>query len=207
MFKFNVAGKARKELVGALSEILGEESRYLGMQSMAYAVGGLVVDVNGEVEGALSAETLSALEAGGFRAEKQENESPKPAAPLFFASDAKEIQHYAKEILSDGRAHTAKEMKAEIARLAGRAFSVGAYAGAFRELVEGDCRYNTDGKGVYRFTPFGADAELLPFASVVAHSAAELRRLLSKTFFENPANWNVVKRAIETLDAVSWKVE
>lgn len=48
--KFNVTGPKRKELAGLISRFTGNECRYLGAPSFAYAVGGFRVDKDGSVQ-------------------------------------------------------------------------------------------------------------------------------------------------------------
>ncbi|CAK7036055.1 virulence protein [Tissierella sp.] len=50
VIKYNVTGADRKRLVTALSKITGVKAKYLGMPSMAYEVGGFIIDKNGTLE-------------------------------------------------------------------------------------------------------------------------------------------------------------
>ena len=205
--KFNVTGDRRKELVKALSEILETKSQYCGMPSCAYQVGDVIIDKDGTVTGNLSEETLRLLSERGFTAETQEEEI---SAPLTFDSDAKEIQHRARQILSDGKIYTAKELKARVAQAAGRQFSLGAYAGAFRELIESDCRYCTEERGNYRYVAFDGDADLLPFVSAIVSLKGKLTRLREKSNFSNQATADNVSTIFQTVDALIaelWKSE
>ena len=64
---FNVCGESRKRLVNRLSSLTGVKATYLGYPSMAFAVGDLIVERDGTVEGKLSKRVLKALERSGFR--------------------------------------------------------------------------------------------------------------------------------------------
>ena len=46
---YNVSGKKRKQLVRAMSEILGEDAIYQGAPTFAYKVDGYTISRNGEV--------------------------------------------------------------------------------------------------------------------------------------------------------------
>ncbi len=46
---YNVTGNERKELVRIISETIGEKSKYLGMPSAAYQIGGFTVSKTGEL--------------------------------------------------------------------------------------------------------------------------------------------------------------
>ena len=48
--EFNRTGAERKALVTAISEILGTKAKYMGMPTMAYDFGGLIVDKTGALE-------------------------------------------------------------------------------------------------------------------------------------------------------------
>ena len=50
VIKYNVTGAERKRLVAALSNLMGVKAKYLGMPSMAYEVGGFIIDKNGNLE-------------------------------------------------------------------------------------------------------------------------------------------------------------
>jgi len=50
VIKYNVTGADRKRLVTTLSKITGVKAKYLGMPSMAYEVGGFIIDKNGNLE-------------------------------------------------------------------------------------------------------------------------------------------------------------
>ena len=50
VIKYNVTGADRKRLVTTLSKITGVKAKYLGMPSMAYEVGGFIIDKDGTLE-------------------------------------------------------------------------------------------------------------------------------------------------------------
>ena len=50
VINYNVTGAERKRLVAALSNLTGVKAKYLGMPSMAYVVGGFIIDKNGNLE-------------------------------------------------------------------------------------------------------------------------------------------------------------
>ena len=50
VINYNVTGAERKRLVAALSNLPGVKAKYLGMPSMAYEVGGFIIDKNGNLE-------------------------------------------------------------------------------------------------------------------------------------------------------------
>jgi phage FluMu protein gp41 len=194
----DAVGDRRRELVKALGNALNAQPLYLGMPTRAYQVRGRLVDFAGNVEGELSAETLHFLAERGFNAMPQGDKTAATA----FDSDAKEIQYYIKQILADGKPYTAKELKSLIAERAGRSFSAGAYAGAFRELVGNDCRYIADGRGVYRFANFDGDADLLPFASILTNAKNKMLYTRHKSLIGNQQTSDKVSRAIEILDTL-----
>lgn len=70
--KFNLKGKERKALVGAIGEILSQPTEYLGMPSAAYNIGGYHIDKEGTVTGEDNLGLMVALEGRGFEAEKSE---------------------------------------------------------------------------------------------------------------------------------------
>ncbi|MDR1409131.1 MAG: hypothetical protein LBJ12_02420 [Oscillospiraceae bacterium] len=65
-YKFNRTGAERKQLVGAISEILNAPTKYLGMPTAAYEVGGYHIDKEGTVEGEFNLTLFAVLEAKGF---------------------------------------------------------------------------------------------------------------------------------------------
>jgi len=206
-YNFNVTKEKRKELVNLLGEIWGVEPHYRGVPSCAYEVGHLVVDVNGTVDGDLGESTLQTLSDHGFVPEGRKAENPEP---LTFKSNAKEIQHYAKIILSGGNAYSAKELKEKIAQMTNQSFSDGTYAGALRELVENDCQYSTEERGIYKYTAFDGDPDLLPFISILVSAKSSLFRKQDKTHVESNLTVDKVSHAIRSLDALIaelWKAE
>ncbi len=70
--KFNVKGKERKALVGAISEILNQPTEYLGMPSAAYNIGGYHIDKNGTLTGEHNLSLMVGLQERGYEAEKSE---------------------------------------------------------------------------------------------------------------------------------------
>lgn len=76
--KFNVKGNERKELVSAISEIIGEKSKYKGMPSAAYEIAYITVDKAGTLSLEDSTHSkeieniLKQLEEKGFIAQPQE---------------------------------------------------------------------------------------------------------------------------------------
>ena len=80
--EYNVSGEKRKQLVRAMSEILGEDAVYQGAPSFAYRVDGYTVSRNGLVtcpDTATHAEIeqlTAALRERGFVPENVEDDSP-----------------------------------------------------------------------------------------------------------------------------------
>jgi len=76
--EFNKAGAERKALVTAIGEILGTKPKYMGMPTMAYDFGGLLIDKNGGAEFEENifpkdiADLLQKLADRGFTAENSE---------------------------------------------------------------------------------------------------------------------------------------
>lgn len=68
-YKFNLTGTERKQLVGAISEILNQPLKYLGAPTFAYEVGTYHIDKNGTVTGEYNLTLLAALEDRGFEYE------------------------------------------------------------------------------------------------------------------------------------------
>jgi len=71
-----LGNRDRKELVKAVSEILGTESRYLGAPGFCYDVGGCVIGRNGGIEipeGTDAAAIAERLREMGFEREEEEN--------------------------------------------------------------------------------------------------------------------------------------
>lgn len=78
---YNVTGQQRKSLVGAISQELNAQTKYLGAPSFAYEVGSYTIDKNGVLEG----EDNSGLVADlcglhDFRAVTEEYDTPRPTA-------------------------------------------------------------------------------------------------------------------------------
>lgn len=72
----NVKGAERKSLAGALSQELNAPTKYLGMPTAAYEIGGYHIDKNGTVTGADNSELVSRLEAQGFNGEVEYDNLP-----------------------------------------------------------------------------------------------------------------------------------
>lgn len=78
--EFNRTGAKRKALITAIGEILGTKAKYMGMPTMAYDFGGLVVDKTGalEFEDNIFPKDIKHLLKGlaekGFTAENSEDE-------------------------------------------------------------------------------------------------------------------------------------
>ena len=74
---YNVTGNERKELVRIISEAIGETSKYLGMPSAAYQIGGFTVSKTGELiwDESTDIDTLgkvtAAIGAAGFDCEDE----------------------------------------------------------------------------------------------------------------------------------------
>jgi hypothetical protein len=77
--KFNP--ETRKALVKAIGEILETKPVYLGVPSMAYAIGQLEVDKAGALTGELPFGLLTALHERGFDPEPPDAPEPAPARP------------------------------------------------------------------------------------------------------------------------------
>ena len=78
---YNVTGERRKSLVGAISQELNTQVKYLGAPTFAYEVGGYTIDKNGELEGEDNSELVADLcGLHDFRAETEEYDTPLPAA-------------------------------------------------------------------------------------------------------------------------------
>ena len=73
-YNFNVSGKERKQLVMAISEILGVEAIYKKPPTYAFEIGNITVDRNGCASGEISAELLTALAERGFVPESDAGE-------------------------------------------------------------------------------------------------------------------------------------
>ena len=58
---YNLTGAERKALVGAISQVLNAPTKYLGMPTAAYAIGGYHIDKIGTVSGADDCDLIAAL--------------------------------------------------------------------------------------------------------------------------------------------------
>jgi len=65
-YPFAVTGQDRKNLVDAISEILGQPKKYLGVPSLSYEVGAYTIDKHGTRHGEYNIELLMGLTAAGF---------------------------------------------------------------------------------------------------------------------------------------------
>ena len=65
-YKFGVTGQDRKELVNAISEILNQPKKYLGVPSCGYQVGSITINKEGTATGILPCKLLEALAERGF---------------------------------------------------------------------------------------------------------------------------------------------
>jgi hypothetical protein len=86
---FNVKGAERKSLAGAISMELNAPTKYLGMPTAAYEIGGYHIDKNGTVTGEDNSDLVKKLEAQGFTGEVEyadlppcEGEGPEPSAEV-----------------------------------------------------------------------------------------------------------------------------
>jgi len=75
-FNFNVSGDRRKQLAGAICEILGERLSYDGAPTFAYECGNFRISKTGMVTGEYDENLFAALAERGF-----EPETPAAAAP------------------------------------------------------------------------------------------------------------------------------
>jgi hypothetical protein len=80
-YRFNTAGKQRKELVSALSELTNTSSSYLGTPSYAYEVGAYRIDRDGTVTGAYDEKLFATLAQRGFKPEAAAAEPEAAAMP------------------------------------------------------------------------------------------------------------------------------
>ena len=77
--EFNRTGAERKALITAIGEILGTKAKYMGMPTMAYDFGGLIVDKTGALEFEENIfpkdikDLLKSLAEKGFTAENSED--------------------------------------------------------------------------------------------------------------------------------------
>lgn len=73
---YNVTGMERKALVGAISHALNAPTKYLGMPTAAYEVGGYHIDKTGTVTGKDNRDLEDALRKQGFDAVEREYGEP-----------------------------------------------------------------------------------------------------------------------------------
>ena len=77
--KFNVTGPKRKELVGIISDTIGQKAVYQFMPTCAYTIGGMTVDKEGTLHCEdCPTEVLNALSAAGFAYEQDEPDVTEP---------------------------------------------------------------------------------------------------------------------------------
>jgi hypothetical protein len=74
--QFHVTGAERKSLVAAISQELNAPTKYLGMPTAAYEVGGYHIDKNGTVTGKDNLDLEDALYQKGFNAKEREYDEP-----------------------------------------------------------------------------------------------------------------------------------
>jgi len=80
---YNVTGDKRKALVGAISQELNAQTKYLGAPTFAYEVGGYTIDKNGVLEGEDNTGLVADLcGLHDFCAETEEYDTPRPTAEL-----------------------------------------------------------------------------------------------------------------------------
>lgn len=78
---YNVTGAKRKSLVGAVSQELNAQTKYLGAPTFAYEVGGYTIDRNGVLEGENNTDLVSDLcDLHDFKAVTEEYDIPLPEA-------------------------------------------------------------------------------------------------------------------------------
>ncbi|MGL4791259.1 MAG: virulence protein [Anaerotignaceae bacterium] len=93
---YNVTGDDRKKLVAVISKELNQPTKYLGVPSFAYEVGGYVIDRSGTLTGEDNPSLISEIqELYNFNPTKEEYDAP--IAILTFVPDYKEIQIPKKE--------------------------------------------------------------------------------------------------------------
>ncbi len=68
--KFNLKGKERKALVGAISEILNQPTEYMGAPTFSYNIGGYHINKEGTVIGEYNLGLMAELAERGFETEK-----------------------------------------------------------------------------------------------------------------------------------------
>lgn len=78
---YNVTGERRKSLIGAISQELNAQSKYLGAPTFAYEVGGYHIDKNGMVTGEDNYDLVADLQGlHDFKAVSEEYDMPLPKA-------------------------------------------------------------------------------------------------------------------------------
>jgi len=80
---FNVTGAERKSLVGAISQELNAQTKYLGAPTFAYEVGGYHIDKVGTVVGLDDEELVCKLAAHGFAGEVEYDNLPPHGEPAY----------------------------------------------------------------------------------------------------------------------------
>jgi hypothetical protein len=97
---YNVTGAERKSLVAAISQTLNAPTKYLGMPTAAYEVGGYTIDKTGTVVGSDDEDLVGKLEAQGFTGEVEYDSLPActAEAPAF-----EELQLTEREELGPGQ--------------------------------------------------------------------------------------------------------
>ena len=73
---YNVTGNRRKQLVRKLTDLLGEDAKYLGMPTMAFEIGCYSISRNGVVSPEPPREIVDALADAGFVGERIEVQEP-----------------------------------------------------------------------------------------------------------------------------------
>jgi len=79
---YNVTGAQRKSLVGAISQELNAQTKYLGAPTFGYEVGGYIIDKNGVLEGEDNHGLVADLQGlHSFVPVSEEYDMPLPEAP------------------------------------------------------------------------------------------------------------------------------
>lgn len=79
---YNVTGTERKSLVGAISQELNAQTKYLGMPTAAYEVGGYTIDKTGTLTGPDNRDLVADLQGlHSFVPVSEEYDAPLPEAP------------------------------------------------------------------------------------------------------------------------------
>lgn len=76
VLKYNLTGDKRKQLVGAVSEVLDQPTKYHGVPTFSYEVGGYTIDKNGTLTGPDNLDLEDALHQVGFDADEREYDEP-----------------------------------------------------------------------------------------------------------------------------------